>query len=200
AAIRKRMEQIMIDQVGIFRRGDALERAVEELQELLRRSRKLGLQSRVQGANPELVAAYRLPKMLKIALCVAIGARERTESRGAHSREDYPQRDDANWLKRTLTTWKAEDDLLPTLDYEALDVNSMELPPGFRGYGQADHVDHPETEARRAEVAAVRERLGGADRFELQRALMPFEGLLPERYRGRNERLDEPLDTPPDTP
>jgi len=192
SAIRKRMEEIMIDQVGIFRTGNELDQAVEELQDLLRRSRKLGLQSRVPGANPELVAAYRLPKMLKIALCVAIGARERTESRGAHSREDYPQRDDANWLKRTLTSWKAEDDLLPTIDYEALDVSAMELPPGFRGYGQANHVDHPDTEARRAEVTTIREQLTEGDRFELQHRLMPFQQLLPERYRGRNERPEEP--------
>jgi fumarate reductase flavoprotein subunit len=191
AELRARMEQIMIDQVGIFRTGNELDRAVEELQDLLVRSRNLGLHSRVAGASPELVAAYRLPKMLKVALCVALGARERTESRGAHSREDYPQRDDARWLKRTLTTWKADHDSLPTIDYEAIDVRSMELPPGFRGYGQADHREHPDTEARRIEVTAIRERLQGSDRFTVQRALMPFEQLLPECYRGRNERLEE---------
>lgn len=191
--IRRRMEEIMIDKVGIFRSGDELDAAVDELQELLVRSRRLGLRSSARGANPELVAAYRLPKMLKLALCVASGACARTESRGAHSREDYPQRDDANWLKRTLTTWTGEDDTLPAIDYEALDVTAMELPPGFRGYGQAGHRDHADTAARRAEVTAIRERLKGADRFEIQRALMPFEHLLPERYRGRNERLEEPL-------
>ncbi|MFU8876778.1 MAG: fumarate reductase flavoprotein subunit [Wenzhouxiangellaceae bacterium] len=191
-AIRRRMEEIMIDKVGIFRTGSELDEAVHELQELLQRSRNLGLTSNVRGANPELVAAYRLPKMLKVALCVALGARERTESRGAHSREDFPRRDDSNWLKRTLTTWKSEDDTLPNLGYEALDVGKMELPPGFRGYGQANHVDHPDTEGRRDEVTRIREQLAEGDRFEIQRRLMPFEELLPERYRGRNERLEEP--------
>jgi len=192
SAIRSRMEQIMIDQVGIFRTGAELDRAVDELQDLLRRSRNLGPKSNVPGANPELVAAYRLPKMLKIALCVALGARERTESRGAHSREDYPQRDDANWLKRTLTRWNGENETLPELDYEPLDVAAMKLPPGFRGYGQANHREHPDTEARRLEVSRIREHLSDADRFDLQNRLMPFEHLLPERYRGRNERLEEP--------
>lgn len=196
SAIRRRMEEIMIDQVGIFRTGSELDRAVDELQELLRKSRNLGLSSNAAGANPELVAAYRLPKMLKIALCVALGARERTESRGAHSREDFPQRDDANWLKRTLTTWSHEHDTLPSIGYQPLDVAAMELPPGFRGYGQADHREHPDTDARRDEVTRIREQLKDADRFEIQNRLMPFEHLLPERYRGRNERLDEPLETP----
>ena len=195
-ALRQRMEQIMSDQVGIFRNGPDLDRAVDELQELLVRCRNLGLRSRCSGANPELVAAYRLPRMLKVALCVALGARERTESRGAHSREDHPQRDDARWLKRTLTTWPSETDSLPTIGYEPLDVASMELPPGFRGYGQADHRDHPDTGNRRLEVEQIRSRLSGADRFAVQQALLPYLHLLPERYRGRNERLEEAFEEP----
>ena len=191
--LRQRMEQIMIDKVGIFRTGDVLDEAVEELQELLTRSRDIGLSSNFHGSNPELVAAYRLPKMLKVALCVASGARERTESRGAHSREDYPQRDDHDWLKRTLTTWPSETDTLPQIDYEPLDVRRMEMPPGSRGYGNAVEIEHPETAERKAEVEAVHERLKHADRFEIQKALMPFEYLLPRRYRERNERLAEPL-------
>jgi fumarate reductase flavoprotein subunit len=131
--------------------------------------------------------------MLKLALCIAHGAAQRTESRGAHFREDFPRRDDAQWLKRTLATWPREGDTLPTLAYEALDVKSMELPPGWRGYGAKDYVDHPDTPARAAEVAALRERLQNAPRFEVQQALMPYEQLLPERLRGRNERIDEPL-------
>lgn len=192
--IRRRMEEIMIDQVGIFRNGPDLDRAVEELEQLLERSRNVGLARSVHGTNPELVAAYRLPKMLKVALCVALGARERTESRGAHSREDYPERDDVRWLKRTLTRWPAERATLPEIHYEDIDVRTMELPPGSRGYGQASHAEHPETEARRAEIKAIREEHVQADRFELQQRLMPFEHLLPERYRGRNERLEEPVD------
>ena len=50
--------------------------------------------ARAAGANPELVAAYRTQKMLKLALCVAFGALMRTESRGAHARDDFPTRDD----------------------------------------------------------------------------------------------------------
>ena len=70
----------------------------------------------------------------------------------------------------------------------------MELPPGWRGYGAKDYVDHPDTPKRTAEVAAVRERMADAPRFAVQEALMPYTSLLPERFRGRNERIDEPLE------
>jgi fumarate reductase flavoprotein subunit len=141
--------------------------------------------------NPELVTAYRTRMMLKLALSVAYGALVRTESRGAHFRQDHPRRNDADWLKRTLATWKSESDTLPTLSYEPLDVRRMELPPGWRGYGAKDYVDHPDTPQRQAEVEAAKQK--HKDRFGLQQALMAYEHLLPARLRGRNERIDEPF-------
>jgi fumarate reductase flavoprotein subunit len=193
SAIRTRMQEIMTSKVGIFRTGTNLEAAVAELQELLRRSRNIGLRCKARGSNPELVTAYRTQKMLKVALCVAYGALNRTESRGAHYREDFPRRNDAEWLKRTLASWKSETELLPSLAYESLDVTRMELPPGWRGYGAKDYVDHPDTPKRAAEVEEIRKKMAGAPRFAVQEALMPYRMLLPERLRGRNERLDEPL-------
>ena len=189
AAIKARMQEIMTDKVGIFRRGKDLEAAVSELQDLLVRSRSIGVASRAPGVNPELTTAYRTRRMLKLALTVAYGALTRTESRGAHFREDFPRRNDAQWLRRTLATWKNESDTLPTFDYEPLDVRSMELPPGWRGYGAKDYTDHPDTAARQAEVDTMKERI--SDRFERQRALMPYEHLLPEKFRGSNERIDD---------
>jgi fumarate reductase flavoprotein subunit len=190
-ALRVAMQEIMTAKVGIFRRGKDLEQAVDELQKLLVRSRNIGVRYKAAGANPELVAAYRTQKMLKLALTVAYGALTRTESRGAHYREDFPQRNDAEWLKRTLASWKDENDTLPTLAYEALDVKKMELPPGWRGYGAKDYIDHPDTPARQKEVEALKAKLASSDRFAVQQALMPYEELLPPRFRGRNERIDE---------
>jgi fumarate reductase flavoprotein subunit len=195
AALMAEMQRTMTDKVGIFRNGKKLEEAVENLQKLLVRSRNIGLRYKARGANPELVTAYRVQKMLKLALCVAYGALTRTESRGAHFREDFPRRDDAQWLKRTLATWKSESDTLPSLAYEAINVMGMELPPGWRGYGAKDYIDHPDTPKRVAEIEAVKQGADG-DRFALQQKVMPYDHLLPERYRGRNERIDEPFPEP----
>jgi fumarate reductase flavoprotein subunit len=190
SAIKQQMQEIMTAKVGIFRTGTDLDEAVDALQKLLVRSRNIGLRAHSPGANPELVTAYRVQKMLKLAITVAHGAQVRTESRGAHFRQDYPHRDDSQWLKRTLATWK-DGDTLPTLAYEPIDVKRMELPPGWRGYGAKDYIDHPDTKARQAEVEATRARLAGEGRFAVQQALMPYEQLLPEVLRGKNERIDE---------
>jgi fumarate reductase flavoprotein subunit len=190
--LKAEMQTLMTGKVGIFRTGENLQLAVDGLQELLQRSRQIGVPYKAVGANPELVTAYRVQKMIKLALTVAYGALTRTESRGAHFRNDYPQRNDAEWLRRTLSSWPDPDQSLPTLAYEALDVRRMELPPGWRGYGAKDYVDHPDTAVRRAEIEALKAQYGAADRRELQAALMPYEQLLPGRLRGSNERIDEP--------
>ncbi len=187
------MQNIMTDKVGIFRSGEPLQSAVEDLQKLLERSRRIGLSCKARGANPELVTAYRARLMLKLALSVAYGALQRTESRGAHYREDYPRRNDREWLSRTLATWRNPEDSLPTLTYEPLDIMKMELPPGWRGYGAKDHIDHPDTEKRRLEIDRLKQDITVADRVVAQAAIMPYEHLLPERFLGRNERIDERL-------
>ena len=69
----------------------------------------------------------------------------------------------------------------------------MELPPGWRGYGAKDHIDHPDTAKRIAEIEALKQARDGADRFTVQGKLMPYEHLMPKTLRGRNERLGEML-------
>jgi fumarate reductase flavoprotein subunit len=133
--LRSRMGEILWEKVGIFRNERNLREAVEELCELHQRSHSLGLRSSVIcGPNPELATALRLPGMIRLAATMAYGALKRTESRGAHYREDYPRRDDVNWLKRTLATWPSGA-RLPHLAYEP--VRITEMPPGERGYGEA---------------------------------------------------------------
>lgn len=193
AKLRERMQDIMTSKIGIFRRGADMESAVSELEDLYKRSFNVPVKSQL-GANVELTYAYRTQKMLRLALTIACGAAARTESRGAHFREDYPVRDDSKWLKRTLTSW-GDNDTLPTISYEDLDVNKMELPPGWRGYGAKNYIDHPDTAKRQAEVDEIRAKMEaeGADRFAIQNALMPYAHLLPKRLQGKNERIDEPL-------
>ena len=191
--LRTRMQEIMTTKIGIFRKGADMESAVAELEELYKRSFKVSVKD-VVGPNPELIYAYRTQKMLRVALSVAYGALNRKESRGAHYREDFPVRNDIEWLNRTIATWK-EGDTLPTLNYEKLDISKMELPPGFRGYGVKNYIENPESAKRQAEVDAIRAKVeaAGADRFAIQDALMPYQDLLPKRLKGKNERVDEPL-------
>lgn len=189
--IKNKMKDIMWEHVAIFRNGEGLDIAVKELEELYKESLNVTIKTKNLGTNPELEEAYRVPKMLKLALCIALGARERTESRGAHYREDYLKRDDVNWLKRTLASWK-DGDTLPTLEYEDLDIMKMEMPPAFRGYGaKGQIIENPLSTKRQEEVDAIVEKMTseGKDRHEIQEALMPFE--LQPKFKQKNERVGE---------
>jgi fumarate reductase flavoprotein subunit len=186
-ALRDAMQQLMMDDVGIFRSAGPLQEALDQLKALLRRTRSIALRNRVPSSNPELVDALRLPRMLKLAICVTKGALQRTESRGAHTREDYPERNDRDWLKRTLAYWKVETDEEPTLEYEDVDIMQMELPPGFRGYGEDTAIPHPDTARRQEQIEEIKRSLPEADRFTIQQALMPFD--VPAKYREKNERI-----------
>ncbi|EKL4892517.1 fumarate reductase flavoprotein subunit [Campylobacter jejuni] len=188
--IKNRMKEIMWDKVAIFRTGEGLKEAVDELEKLYKDSQDVKVHCKeLDCANPELEEAYRVPRMLKIALCVAYGALLRTESRGAHYREDYPKRDDLNWMKRTNTFW-VEGETLPCIEYEELDIMKMEIPPAFRGYGaKGNIIENPLSEKRQAEVDAIREKMEaeGKGRYEIQNALMPYE--LQAKYKAPNQRI-----------
>ncbi len=131
--VRNAMQNELMERVGIFRNGADLQKAVDNLQEIHARAKKVGLRSNGIGVNPELTLALKIQGMVRLAICTAYGALQRTESRGCHSREDYEARNDRDWLNRTLATWKEGDDL-PTLNYEPAS-KVMEIPPGDRGYG-----------------------------------------------------------------
>jgi len=114
---------------------------VDELQDTLDAARKVGLSTNGRGANPELTLALKIEGMVKLALCVAYGAKRRTESRGSHSREDFPERNDRDWLVRTLASWPDGADL-PLLEYESA-TEVFEIPPGDRGYGGGKIIPMP---------------------------------------------------------
>jgi len=132
-AVRNAMQDELMERVGIFRNGKDLGAAVDNLQKIHERAQRVGLRSNGVGANPELALAIKIRGMLRLALCVAYAALLRTESRGCHAREDYEERNDRDWLKRTLATWNEGSDL-PVLDYEPVS-KIFDLPPGERGYG-----------------------------------------------------------------
>ena len=185
------MQETMTSKVGIFRHGDRLQEAVATLQQLQQRCANVSLRSSARGANPELVAAYRLQRMLKLAQCVAYGALQRTESRGAHFRADHPQRNDRDWMRRTLARWPEGSTGLPALDYETLDIMAMELPPGWRGYGARDYIEHPDTALRQQQIDSALSTVATDDRHSRQQALMPFRQLLPAHLQADNQRLGD---------
>lgn len=191
-AIKNKMTDIMDKNVGIFRDGEHLQTAVKELESLYKKSKNIRISNKNWHNNPELEEAYRVNKMLKVALCVAKGALNRTESRGAHTREDYPKRNDKEWLKRTIASWENPDDESPTISYEDLDINTMELPPAYRGYGaKGNIIEHPQSAIRQAEVDNITATMQkeGKDRYAIQEALMKFD--LQPQYKAKNQRLGD---------
>ncbi len=132
--LRREMEQTLSRNVGIFRMESSLQEAVRKLHELHEQSHYIRLRGSGRGADPELATALRLPGMIRLAYCIAKGAFARKESRGSHFREDFPKRDDENWLVRTLAYWPTGASE-PELRYEPVKIT--ESLPGDRGYGEA---------------------------------------------------------------
>ncbi len=104
ARIRSELQQTMMDHVGVFRVEAGLKEALAKIAELRARYQRLEIADRSLRYNTELEEALELSGLLDLAWATTVSALARTESRGGHSREDYPKRDDANWLKHTLAT------------------------------------------------------------------------------------------------
>jgi succinate dehydrogenase / fumarate reductase flavoprotein subunit len=102
ADIRRELQEVMMDNVGVFRVEHQMQAAVDKVHELQERYRQVSLQDRSKTYNTELLEAIELGYLLDLAEVTSESALARKESRGAHSREDYPERDDENWLKHTL--------------------------------------------------------------------------------------------------
>lgn len=198
--LQKQMQELMSTKVAIFRNATSLQAALDELLVLQQRAQRIKVHTNAPGSNPELTAAYRLQRMIKLAICTTLGALQRQESRGAHYREDFPLRNDKAWLSRTLASWPQASQTLPTLEYEMLDVQQMELPPNWRGYGEKERIDHPDTAQRQqyiddlhAKNNALINKDGYQDRHALQAQLMPYLQLLPDIYQGLNERIKQTI-------
>ena len=119
---------------GIYRTGESLAATCEKIAELRQRYAGLELHDKSNVYNTDLLQALELGSMLDCAEAVAVGARERKESRGAHQRLDFTARDDRNYLKHTLAHYHPKEP--PRIDY--LDVVITKSPPGVRDYSGAE--------------------------------------------------------------
>ena len=100
--VRTDLQSIMMENVSVFRTEDTLTEALEELQELRERARRVRIDDKGDRFNTEIMDALEVGHMVDYATAITASALNRTESRGAHSREDFPDRNDEEWLKHTL--------------------------------------------------------------------------------------------------
>ena len=103
AEIRREMKELMMDNVSVFRTDELLSQAKMKLEELRERADRIAIDDPSRAFNLDLTDAWETRGMVELAQITTECALNRTESRGAHSREDYPDRDDENWLKHTLS-------------------------------------------------------------------------------------------------
>jgi fumarate reductase flavoprotein subunit len=132
ADLREEMQKIMEQCAGIYRSGELLAAAAGKLQSLQERFRDIRLDDRGHLFNTELISALELACMLDVAETMAECARQRTESRGAHQRTDFPERNDKEFLAHSLVYRDADGQ--PRVEYAPVTITRW--PPGERVYGR----------------------------------------------------------------
>ncbi|MBS7632082.1 succinate dehydrogenase/fumarate reductase flavoprotein subunit [Candidatus Bathyarchaeota archaeon] len=129
SVLRDKMRRIMNEKVWIYRRGDQLEAGLKEIRDLKKKFVDISVEDKGKQFNTGLLNALQLDFMLELAEVTIVSALPRNESRGAHSRVDYPKRDDQNWLKHTLAYYTKDG---PRLEYAPVTITKW--PPMARTY------------------------------------------------------------------
>jgi succinate dehydrogenase / fumarate reductase flavoprotein subunit len=121
--ISNEMKAVMFDEVGVFRSQEGMQKALDKVHELQERLKQVRRPDQGKIFNTELINIWELGNLLDLAEITTVSAMRRTESRGGHAREDYPSRDDANWLKHTLAWYK---DGVITLGYKPVTITKYQ--------------------------------------------------------------------------
>ena len=127
--IRASLQKLMSEECSVFRNDKSLRDALSKLHSLKRRYEDVAIDDRGALFNTDLMDACELESLLGLAETILLSAVARTESRGAHFREDYPERDDVNWLKHTLVQ-KTDDG--PRISYKPVRITRFQ--PKARTY------------------------------------------------------------------
>lgn len=120
------MQNVMMEKIGVYRDEEEMQSAVSDLQKLRDEFRGVRVQDKSGSFNQEVLSILELQNLLDLSLITAASALNRKESRGAHSRRDYPDRDDTQWLKHTMATLKGDD---VEIGYKKVDTSIWEPKP-----------------------------------------------------------------------
>jgi succinate dehydrogenase / fumarate reductase flavoprotein subunit len=125
--IYSRMQSTMMENVGVYRDDERMGKAVSDIQALREEFTHIKPQDNGTDFNAEILGLLELENLLDLSLLTAASAKNRAESRGAHSRRDYPERNDEGWLKHTLASLR--DTGTVEIDYKSVDVSIWKPKP-----------------------------------------------------------------------
>jgi succinate dehydrogenase / fumarate reductase flavoprotein subunit len=121
--IATEIKEVMNDKVGVFRTEESMQAALDKLTELKQRFQHVQVGDRGKIFNTDLLNTWEIGNLLDLAEVTTVSAIARQESRGAHAREDFPKRDDENWMKHTLA-WIRDGGV--DLAYKPVDITKYE--------------------------------------------------------------------------
>jgi len=122
AALRLEMQKVMQNNCAVFRTGEVLDEGKTHIRDVLARTTDIGVSDRSMVWNSDLMETLEFDNLIAQAMVAMDGAANRTESRGAHAREDFADRDDENWMKHTLAWFDGKD---VKLDYRPVHAYTM---------------------------------------------------------------------------